>query len=163
MPVNLRWLHFTRPREVPIQRLPSRVPSRECIRALGRCSPLEVVKGTNRTPSKRTNPPSVPTHRYPSAVWAIACGVPLKKPSAVRHAVWAYWEICRLWSAAGDEIVKKAREIQVSNAGERSRLVAVEKQKATQGNLERRDFKLVFSAGTRYSNSRSIESTVKCT
>jgi len=82
--------------------------------------------------------------------------------SSIRQAVWAYWEICRLGSSAGDEIVKKAIEIQVSNAGEQSRLVAVEKRKARQGNLEQRDFKPVFSAGTRYSSSRSIESTVKC-
>jgi hypothetical protein len=86
----------------------------------------------------------------------------LKKPSAIRQAVWEYWETCRLGSSAGDEIVKKAIVIQVSNAGEQSRLVAAEKRKATQGNLAQRDFKPVFSTGTRYSSSRSIESTIKC-
>jgi hypothetical protein len=66
----------------------------------------------------------------------IACGVPLKKPSAVRQAVWAYWEICRLGSSAEDEIVKRARKIMKQNNGRRQRgFGAVERWSARGNNL----------------------------
>src|SRR5271155_1581109 len=58
------------------------------------------VHGTNRTPSKRTRPASVPIHKYPSAVCVIAFGAPAKSPSCIRQAVWVYWETCLVGSSA---------------------------------------------------------------
>lgn len=56
------------------------------------------VQGTNRTPSKRTNPEVVPIHRYPSAVCTMAVGIPLNTPSCSRHDVCAYCDVRRTGS-----------------------------------------------------------------
>ncbi len=56
------------------------------------------VQGTNRTPSKRTNPAVFPIHRYPSAVCTMAVGIPLNTPSCSRHDVCAYCDVRRTGS-----------------------------------------------------------------
>src|SRR5260370_1464075 len=87
-----QWL---RPTSNPIHKLPSRAPKREVTLDDGKCCPSGGVHGTNRTPSKRSRPPCVPIHKYPSVVCAIAFGEPLKTPSCTLQAVCPYYEMWR--------------------------------------------------------------------
>jgi hypothetical protein len=86
------------------------------ILGLGNFSPLGAAHGTKRTLSKRTNPASVPIHKYPSLVCVIAWGVPRKKPSRIHQAVWAYWVMLRLGSRAKAQIEIKASEANMYGA-----------------------------------------------
>src|SRR5688572_28768723 len=63
-------------------------------------SPDADTKGTKRTPSKRTSPPRVPIHRYPSGVWVISIGAPGRNPSCTVHTECPYCEIARDGSSA---------------------------------------------------------------
>ena len=118
-----RLFQFASPRAVPIHRRPSLAPRREWMRVLGSCCLLGAVQGTNRTPSKRTNPPSVPIHKYPSFVWVIACGVPVKNPSWIRQAVCAYCEIRRFGSRAPAETVNSKMKAHTENGRKRRRVL----------------------------------------
>src|ERR1700739_4270949 len=88
--VSLPSFHLASPLLVPIQRLPSRPASSVAIRLLGRYSPAGGCHARAPTPWRRNNPNSVPSHRYPSGVCAIASIAPLVKPSRTLHAVCAY-------------------------------------------------------------------------
>ena len=46
-------------------------------------------------------------------------GTPLKNPSWIRHAVWAYWEICRRGSTARAELNAKNEKIKQSESDRR--------------------------------------------
>src|SRR5438309_9613309 len=61
----------TPPEPNPIHRLPSRAARRDRTAAPWGCSRLGSY-GVKRRPSNRYRPASVPSHRYPSCVWAMA-------------------------------------------------------------------------------------------
>src|ERR1700678_3989803 len=60
---NLPFTKCARPARVPIQRLPSRAPSRETITFDGKCLASGDVQGRNREPSNRMRPDLVPIQR----------------------------------------------------------------------------------------------------
>lgn len=97
---SLRSAQCISPASVPIQRLPSRAPSRPSTLRESARSPSLGAQGTKRTPSKRKSPCCVPIQRYPSVVCAIARGAPLKTPSCNLHTECPYCDICRLGSTA---------------------------------------------------------------
>src|SRR5260370_34345472 len=95
---------------MPIHNLPSRAAKREKTFEDGKCFPFGGVHGTNRTPSKRSRPPCVPIHKYPSVVCAIAFGEPLKTPSCTLQALCPYCEMWRVRSTAHTPVPRKGRE-----------------------------------------------------
>src|ERR1700733_7625201 len=101
---------------VPIHKLPSLAARRDLTREEGRRFPSVGVQRTNRTPSNRISPDCVPIQRYPSVVCAIALGEPLKTPSCMRQAVWAYWEIHLVGSSA-ERVPTADRSRKISGSG----------------------------------------------
>src|SRR5712691_4681365 len=55
------------------------------------CARSNSGTGVNRTPSKRTTPLSVPSHKYPSRVWFTAKIAVWGNPGCVCQIRWTYW------------------------------------------------------------------------